>query len=362
MAYVRALGRREPPPSSPDGLDWDTLLADAEAEDLLPALAAAATSAPPAARARLATALAVARARHLVMMRALGTVLERLAHEGIPAMVLKGPVLAESVYPDPAWRPFADLDILVRPEDRRRADAALLALDHRRVPDAHTWEFDVEHDGATLYAGPDGIHVDLHWALMTEARFAWSREAERAVWERAVPLTLAGRPVLGLARDDLVLYLSMHLAIHHALAGLLRHWDLALVLAAGPLDWDALLARAARWRVQRALYFVLHGVEAAFGPLVPAAALAALAPRGPRAALLTALLRDADAARRVRHEHLVTLLLIDRGRDVVAAVREGLLPSPGWLRARYGAEGLSRPSLYWAHARRLGGVLAGLRH
>ena len=359
---LSALGRREPAPPPPVSLDWDALLAEADAEDLLPALASAAGAAAPAtARRRLADALAAGRARHLVMTRALATVLARLAADGIPALPLKGPVLAETVYPEPAWRPFADLDILVRPADRRRADAALLALGHRRVADEHTWEFDIDYDGATLYAGPDGVHVDLHWALLTEPRYAWSGEAERAVWERAVPLTLAGRPSLGLAREDLVVYLAAHLAVHHSLAGLVRHWDVALVLGAGPLDWDAVLARATRWRVRRPLAFVLDGVERAFGPLVPPAVLSALAPRGPRAALLAALLRDADAARRVRLEYLVTLLLVDRGRDVCGALRDALVPPADWLRARYGGAA-TRPALYWAHARRLGGVLGSLRN
>ncbi|HTO10082.1 MAG TPA: nucleotidyltransferase family protein [Candidatus Binatia bacterium] len=361
-ACLAALGRRQAPPAAPAALDWDALLAEAEAEDLLPALASAAAAAPPAVRRRLGEALTAARARHLVMTRALAAVLARLEADAIPALPLKGPALAETVYPDPALRPCGDLDILVRREDRQRADAALLAGGHRRVADAHTWEFDIEYDGATLYAGPDGVHVDLHWALVTEPRYAWSGEAETAVWQRAAPLTLAGRRTLGLAREDLVLYLATHLAVHHALAGLRRHWDVALVLASGPLDWDALRARAGHWRARRALYFVLRGVEEAFGPLVPSAALAALAPRGPRAALLDALLRDAGAERRVRLEHLVTLLLVDRGRDACRALHEALLPPAAWLRARYGGGTASRPALYWAHARRLGGVLAGLRH
>ena len=363
VACLGALGRREPPPAPPSALDWDALLAEADAEDLLPALAAAATAAAPAAvRRRLAEALAAARARHLVMTRALAAVLARFESDGIETLVLKGPALAETVYPDPALRPFGDLDVLVRREDRRRADAALLALGHRRIADGHTWEFDIEYDGATLYAGADGVHVDLHWALVTEPRYAWSGEAETAVWRRAAPLTLAGRRTLGLGREDLVVYLATHLAVHHALAGLLRHWDIALALASGPLDWDALLARATRWRARRPLYFVLRGVEETFGPLVPPAVLAALVPRGPRAALLSALLRDAGAERRVRLEHLVTLLLVDRGRDVCWSLREALLPAPAWLRARYGPDTASRPALYWAHARRLGGVLGGLRH
>ncbi len=366
VGCLGALGRRQPPPAPPAGLDWALLLDDAEGEALLPAVALAASAwpagaAPAPVRRRLGDALAASRARHLVMTRELARVLARLRRDGIAVLPLKGPVLAETVYPDPALRPFSDLDLLVRPDDRWRADAALRALGHRRVADEHSWEYDIAWDGATLYEAPGGVRVDLHWALLTEPRFAWNPAEAAGVWERAVPITVAGERALGLAREDLVLYLSAHLAVHHALAGLRSHWDVALVLrhAAGAPDWPALLARAARWRVRRALFFVLAGVEATFGPLVPPAALAALRPRGPRAAWLQALLRDADAARRARLEHLVTLLLVDRARDVGAALGRALVPPADWLRARYATGPASRPALYWAHARRLGGVLGG---
>jgi Uncharacterised nucleotidyltransferase len=365
QACLAALGRRRLPPSAP-ALDWDVLLALAQSEQVLPALAYAVvvrgTPAPPAPRARLAGALAAARAGHVVMTRALAEVLAGFRAEAIPVIVLKGPVLAETVYPEPALRPFADLDLLVTPDDRRRADAALIALGCRRLADAHSWQFDVAYDGATVYETPGGIHVDLHWMLLTEPRYAWNQAAERLVWCRATPIALAGEPALVLAREDLVLHLAAHLAVHHALAGLLRHWDIALVLSAGGLDWDVLLARAAEWRTRRALGLVLAGAEAAFGPLVPPAALTALAPRGARAALLAALLHDADAARRVRLEHLVTLLLVDRGRDACGALWNALWPSTDWLRARYGDQARSRAALYRAHARQLRSVLAGLRH
>jgi len=51
------------------------------------------------------------------------------------------------------------------------------------------------------------------------------------------------------------------------------------------------LARAARWRVRHALYFVLLGARAAFDAPVPPAVLARLRPAGPRAALYRAHLR-----------------------------------------------------------------------
>jgi hypothetical protein len=300
------------------------------------------------------------RARHLVMTSELGRVLRRCAAERLAVIVLKGPVLAESVYPDPALRPFSDLDLLVRPEDRLRMDAVLRHLGHRRVADEHSWDFDIAYDGATVYESPGHVRVDLHWALLTEPRFVCALD-EAGIWERSAEITVAGEAARGLGREDLILYMAAHLAVHHSLAGLLRYWDVALLLGngAGPVDWPALQARAARWRTGRALYFVLLGAQTLFEAPVPPAVLAALRPRGPRARWLAAIVRRSDPGRLLRLQHLVTLLLVDRGRDLGGVLRQAAWPSAGWLRARYGARAASLPALYRAHARRLSAVVGG---
>ena len=357
-----ALGRRQPVPAPPLDLDWAALLTLAEAEDVLPAVAYAAgtarwTTVPAAARRHLADVLAASRARHLVMTSELARALRRFATDGIDVIALKGPVLAETVYPDPALRPFSDLDLLVRPEDRRRTDAALQALGYTPLADEHSWDFDIAFDGATVYESPGGVRIDLHWALLTEARYAWRQREAGSVWQRATPITLAGERALTLAPEDLVLHLATHFAVHHSLTGLLRQWDLALVLAQASLDWPRLLARAEAWRVRRAVFFALRGVAEAFASVVPPAVLDDWRPRGPRAALLASLLRGAADDRRRRLEHVVTLLLIDRARDVGVSVRGALWPSADWLRARYGHAPVAPRGLYLAHLRRLAGVL-----
>jgi hypothetical protein len=363
VACLRALGERRAPPSPDAVLDWAMLLEVADAQDLLPALGHAMAiggwaGVPLDARRRLTGSLATGSARHLVMTRELARVLRRGAEEGIEILVLKGPALAESVYPHPALRPFGDLDLLVRPADRLRMDAVLRALGHRRVADEHSWEFDVAFDGATVYEAPTGVRVDLHWSLLTEPRFTWNDPAQADVWERAVPLTLAETPARGLGPEDLVLHLAAHLAVHHSLTGLLRAWDIALILGRdGDLDWDALLARAARWRIRRAVFFVLLGVRDRFAIPVPPRVLNRLRPAGPRAALLAALMRGTGAERLQRLEHLVSLLLVDRGRDVAATLRRAVWPAADWMRARYGRADGTRPALYLTHVRRLGGVI-----
>jgi hypothetical protein len=365
VGCLRAVGGRRPAPTPAADLDWPAVVDALHSADLLPAVAyvladAGWTGVPPSARRRLTDALAASRARHLVMTRELGRILKRCAAEGLAVVVLKGPVLAESVYPDPALRPFSDLDLLVRPADRLRVDVVLRDLGHRRVADEHSWDFDIAYDGATVYESPDHVRIDLHWELLTEPRFVCDLD-EAGIWERSVEITVAGQAARGLQREDLVLYLAAHLAVHHSLAGLLRYVDLALLLElrGGDVDWATLQARAARWRIGRALFFVLLGACALFGTSVPPTVLAALRPRGPRARLLAALVRRSDDGRLLRLEHLITLLLVDRGRDLAGALRHALWPSAGWMRARYGIDAAWRPALYRAHVRRLGGVVGG---
>jgi Uncharacterised nucleotidyltransferase len=365
VAVLRALGHAAPVPPAPPGLDWDGLVDAADAEDLLPALTHALGTLPLAGvprvvRRRLTERVAASRARHLVMLRELGPVLRGCAAAGIDVIVLKGPALAEHVYPEPTLRPFSDLDLLVHPADRFRMDGVLRGLGHRRLADEHSWDFDVAYDGATVYETPAGVRIDLHWSLLTEPRFAW-RGDETEVWARAEPIVVAGEPALGLGREDLVLYLAAHLAVHHTLTGLLRYWDVALVLErwGAELDWPALVAGAERWGVRHAVFFVLRGARDTFAAPVPPAVLRALRPAGPRAALLATLVRGRDALGLVRLEHLVTLLLVDRGRDLYGPLRHAVWPSADWMRARYGAGAASRPALYRAHLRRLGGVVGG---
>jgi len=273
---------------------------------------------------------------------------------------LKGPALAEALYPDPALRPCSDLDLLIRREHLERVDELLRRLAYRRMADAHSFRFDVAYDHATLYASPSGVHVDLHWSLLSEPRYAWNEREAQTVWDRAVRIRVAGEEALGLCPEDLLLYLSVHLAVHHSLAGLLWYYDLFLILErwTDTLDWQVVSTRASRWRVRAAVYFVLREVERLFGARVPATVMVELEPRGPRAAAMAWLLRHREPAQRRAAEHLIGLLLVDRGRDLVGTLRRIALPPSDWMAARYDAAGASRLRQYAAHYRRLGQVVS----
>jgi len=362
---VRSLDGRGAPPRPGEPLDWDLLVDSATAEGLGPALAFACKADPPGAmpravRERLQRCLVDATASHLILSRELGRLLERFQGERIPVIPLKGPALAEILYPHPALRPCSDLDLLIRRESVRPVDALLERLGYRRLADAHSFRFDVAYDRATLYEGPSGVRVDLHWGLLSDPRYTWDELEALTVWDRAVPIRVSDQETLGLCPEDLLLYLSVHLAVHHALAGLFWYWDLFLVIErwGGTLDWEELAARTSRWRVRVALYFALLELERLFHARVPAPVMGEIKPRGPRAGAMSWLLRHRSPRQRRRLEHLIALLLVDRGRDLLGTLRHALLPSPAWLRTRYEGVGSSLPRYYLAHYRRLAEILS----
>lgn len=369
---LRALARHEASPPPDVSIDWPQLLELAEAEGLAPALAFACKAQPPtqlpsAVRARLHRDLVEATARQLILGAELTRLLKSLQRERIAVIPLKGPVLGEALYRHPALRPYTDLDLLIRRDHVKRVDELLRALGYRRRADAHSFAFDIAYDHATLYEMPAGVRVDLHWGLLSDPRYVWDQREADGIWDRARRIRVAGEDTLGLCPEDLLLYLTVHLAVHHALVGLLWHYDLYLLLEhwGATLDWATVSGRASRWRVRGAAYFGLREVARLFGARLPGEVMMTLRPRGPRAAAMAWLLRHRPPAQRRVLEHLIALLLVDRGRDVLTTVAGVLLPAPGWLQARYGDVASSPLGCRLAHYRRVGQIvndaMAGLR-
>jgi hypothetical protein len=343
-------------------VDWPRLAALVEAERVGPAVAFACKREPPAALpgsllARARRDLADSTARHLRLSGELAGLLRAFGRERLPLIPLKGPVLAETIYPHPAVRPYTDLDILVRRADFERVDGVLQRLGCRAVAEPHAFRFDAPYDGASLYEGPSGTFIDVHCSLLSEAGYGWNEAAAESVWRRAVSIRVAGEPGIGLCREDLLLYLAMHVSVHHGGAGLLWLYDLFLLVHryGATLDWRALEGRAAQWRVRTAVQLALGEAAVLFGAGVPTPVLTALRRRGPRALALRWLLRRRPRYSAAIFDALVPVLLVDRARDVTGPLTRALLPPRTWLRARYPSAGRDS-ARYFAHYRRLARV------
>lgn len=97
----------------------------------------------------------------LAVERTLLKTAEAFTDAAIDFIVLKGPVVAHTVYPDPSWRPFGDLDLLVRAADWKDACQILSGLGFKRKLPEPSPGFDERFGKAASHRNPSGIEVDL---------------------------------------------------------------------------------------------------------------------------------------------------------------------------------------------------------
>jgi hypothetical protein len=182
--------------------------------------------------------------------RRLVAVLERLRSARVEPLLVKGWAIARR-YPEPGLRPYSDIDLIVRPDERDRAR------------------------GAVASGTPPGLPID--WHLGTERLDTRSFEDLTA---RAEAVTLGGTTVRVLGPEDHLRVLSLH-ALRHDVGRPIWLCDLAVALAtrAPAFDWDRCLGtdeRVAGW-VLSALALAHRLLGAPVGG-TPAAARAANLP------------------------------------------------------------------------------------
>ena len=114
--------------------------------------------------------------RYCVMQNEIDCISALFEKEKIPFIPLKGAVL-RNLYPEPWMRFSNDIDILVHPDDMKRADKALVSeLQYEQfVSTAH----DISYMSKTK------MHLELHYNLIEDG---WANDAKQilnAVWEYA---------------------------------------------------------------------------------------------------------------------------------------------------------------------------------
>ncbi len=190
-------------------------------------------------------------------------VLEALQEKGVPAIPMKGPVLAEVAYGSLALREFQDVDILVRKRDMPGAADALLANGYV--------EIDTSGDGdaysRVFSCAAAATVVDLHWDFAGR-RFCFDLEPDR-LFDRCVAVELGGRTIRSLSPEDTLLLLCIHGA-KHCWSRLAWICDIAeLVRVHERIDWPALTARAQALGSERMLLLGLRLASDLFGTRLP---------------------------------------------------------------------------------------------
>lgn len=272
----------------------------------------------------------------------------------VPVLLLKGAVFAETLYADPGLRPFADVDILVRPDDLPAAQQALIACGYR--PERADWvREEWEQDCQSAFVLPDALDtgvplvVELHWNLINNDRLlgmARRIEGER-LWARSVEARVAGQSVRALCPEHALLHLCLHLA-GHGLDAPLSVRDSAALLAVTPVfDWEVFTNEARRFGLKTVAYAGLTLAAAARGAPVPEPVLRALRPGRIRRRRLDPWVTAAAHGESFPPAAVGRWLplLQDTAGGAARVVAATLFPPPRWLGERYGGGSLWRQRL-----------------
>lgn len=239
-------------------LDWDIVFAAAAENSITPLLvlqlrATAADVLPPGVRERLRDAAHAHVARSLLWIAELIRISEAFRAAGIQAIPYKGPVLAAQAYGDMTLREFGDLDIVLSQRDMAQANELLVSLGyHARFP----W---ILSPGAAASLVPGEYNyrdesgrllVELHTEV-TLRHFPVRLDLDDLA-QRLVPVSLSRQEIRTFGPEDGILLLCVH--------GAKDFWeriswvaDIAELVQAQPLDWEAVFQRAESLRLGRML-------------------------------------------------------------------------------------------------------------
>jgi len=185
-------------------------------------------------------------ARSLLLVQDLTDIVDLLGRGGISVVPFKGPTLAESLYGNAALRECVDLDILIRRRDVPEAIRTLISagyMDGKQLAPAQRNAY-IATQYEYPFLSPNGILVELQWRIVP--RYFSLALNEEQYWNRIQPLTLWGREMSSLSREDLLLFLCIH-GGKHGWEKLIWLADVAeLVISSPHLDWDYVLDQAGR--------------------------------------------------------------------------------------------------------------------
>ena len=241
-----------------------------------------------------------------------------LNEAGVHYAAIKGAANRLLRYENPAIRACFDLDLLVRPDDRVRAAAALVEAGFVARPSA-------QNISRELVLSRGGVDIDLHWGLLREGRLRTEPTACMLGRRRR------SHDMWMLAPEDTLFLLLVHPAFAKHLAGwnmgLHRIVDIDAWLRSQPCDLDAVRQQLEDDGVRTAAWATLSWVDMLL-PSHPAPGLremlAALQPGRLRRRWLERWLRH-DLSERTSKVHWARLLgfsmfLHDAPRDSMRAL------------------------------------------
>jgi len=205
-------------------LNWGEVLRLAEHHGVLPLAARNliehARGLPPEIERSLRSAYEANLRRSLWFTAELARIMQHFEHRQVRAVPYKGPVLAQSLYPDLGLRSFSDLDFFISPADFERAKQALAEIGYRPAADLIPSVESPSLERLWLRTGYERAFesaagknlVELQWALLP--RFYAVDLGLEDLLARAGRTVVGGCAVRCLSAEDSLLVLCLHAAKH----------------------------------------------------------------------------------------------------------------------------------------------------
>jgi hypothetical protein len=241
-----------------------------------------------------------------LMRRRVAALLSALNATQIDYMVVKGPVLAFTMYPDSLLRHYRDLDIIIRERDWGQIHQHLLDmgfLPQGAEPPSPPKLIPQEVIYESKYRHPDTrILLEVHFDDILNAGIR-SHDAE-GFWQRAVLRDIDGQPARIMALSDQLLHLCAH-AHHHAYIEIKWLTDIALIVRdhSADLNWEQLIQAMCTEQAQVSVYYSLVLMGQMLDVHAPDWVLASARP---------------DAFRRFWHEHYLPMAQVSAMKPIEA--------------------------------------------
>ena len=197
--------------------------------------------------------------KNIILTEQLQNILQQFKEHTIEPIILKGPVLAESVYPKPELRMYTDLDILIRLTDLAKAKQILLNNGYQLYEGVYPESFYLKyhyHLSFYKWVGNVVCLIEIHWHILPSA-FPIQLDIEM-LWSSALQTKLHGITVFHLSWEHFLLQLSTSFILDNHLA-LKTCCDISQLIQKyqDTINLGSLLHIAHQNKCQKMLYYAL---------------------------------------------------------------------------------------------------------
>ncbi len=255
-----------------------------------------------------------------------------LEDAGVTCRVLKGSAWAHSVYPDPSWRGFGDVDLLVRGDDWYRVIEVLQATGASRTLPELRPDFDRRFGKDATFLARSGWQVDLHRRLVVGPFGLWVDEGD--LFACPASLSIGGVTVATLNKEASFLHACYNAALADDPPRLIAVRDVCQVALTGAPEPSVVEVMAQRWRAPAVIARALSLAADLFGQEVWRRPVAAPFAAHRATAWERALVASYRGPGRGYTSQLATVVALAGAGERLAYLRALARPQPAYLAAR----------------------------